>query len=284
MKRSAKKMKKNLTVFASCLVLAGIAGTKPSSAGAPPEVAGPGIELRAVNFNMLSPYAFWPSSGCPDIAHTKTFQSGKLEYINSPEFSDAVRAVANSASEYSPAEIPPDWRVAAENWIEYAKLTPTRESNPPSRTASFQLRGGEELQIPRGKDPCSPELLYLASLEYRKMQEREELTPIFPRVVRAATKDLEEIVTAKRQMAGRFASRAAAIGNKIAEAERNGAGNCFPGEIASAKKELERAFIDARMVRASLPETVSSFDRAERLADSLLMPRRFASSGGGNCQ
>jgi hypothetical protein len=275
--------KKILTVFACCLMVAGIWATDSSSADVP-GVSGPGIELRAGDFGMLSPRAFWPSCGCPDIAQTKTFRSERLGYVDSPEFAAAVGAVANGASEFSPAEIPPDWRIAAENWIEYARKTSDRESHRISSTAAFQLRGGEEMQFPKGKDACNPDLLHLASLEYRKMQRREDLTPVSPRVVEAATRDLEELVAAKRQMARRFAARAAAIGSRIAEAERMGAGTCAPGEVARAKKELEQAFIEARMVHSTVAETASLFDRAERIAVFLLEQRQVASSRGGICR
>jgi hypothetical protein len=272
------KTKRIFAVIASCLLLTGIAGTENSSA------EGPGIEMRAGDFKMLSALAFWPSSGCPDIAHTKTFQSRGLGYVNSPEFADAVRAVAYDASEYSPAEIPPDWRVAAENWNEYIKLTRDEESNRLSPSALFQLRGGEEMLFPKGKYACNPDLVHLASLEYRKMQSREALPPVSPRVIHAAIKDLQEIIAAKRQMARRFASRTTSIGSKIAEAERLGAGDCSPSEVARAKRELERAFIEARTVQHTLPETELSFDRAERVANFLLEPHQFASSRGGACQ
>jgi hypothetical protein len=275
-------MKKTLTVFASCLLLAGIAAAGSASTDAP-EGAGAGIEMRAGDFNMLGPHAFWPSGGCPDIAHTKTFQVKGLGYVSSPQFAEAVRAVANGASEYSPTEIPPDWRVAAEGWSEYTQSAPEKENHPLSSAALFQLRGGDELQFPKGKYACRPDLVYLASLEYRKMQKQESLSPVFPRVVQAATSDLQGIIVAKRQMAARFAARTTAIGSRIAEAERMGAGNCSPDAVARAKRELERAFIDARMVRSTLPETVSAFDRAERAAESLA-PRQFASSGGIVCQ
>jgi hypothetical protein len=269
------KKKNSFMVVVACLLLAGIAETGNSS----PDIAG--IEMQAGDFKMLSPHSFWPSGGCPDIAHTKTFQGKGLGYVTSPEFADAIRAVAVGASEYSPAEIPPDWRVAAESWIEYASLIPGEENPPLSPIALFQLRG-EELQFPNGKYACRPDLLYLASLEYRKMQRQENLSPVFPRIVQAATKDLQEVIAAKRQMARRFATRSAVIGSKIAEAERKGAADCSPDKVARAKRELERAFIEARMVRSPLSETVSSFDRAERTAESLV-PRRFASSRGGGC-
>lgn len=276
--RAPMETKKILLVVASCLLLAGIAGTGDSSAD------GPGIEMRAGDFKMLSPHAFWPSSGCPDIAHTKTFQSRGLGYVGTPEFAEAIRAVAYDASEYSPAEVPPDWRIAAENWIEYMKMTRDEESNRFSPSALFQLRGGEELLFPKGKYACNADLVHLASLEYRKMQLREDAPQVFPRYVHAATKELQEIIATKRQMARSFAQRMTAIGSKIAEAERLQAGSCSPGEVARAKRELERAFIEARTVQATLPETVLSFERAERMANILLEPHLFASSGGGICQ
>ena len=58
----------------------------------------------------------------------------------------------------------------------------------------------------------------------------------------------------------------------------------LPGEVARAKRELDQAFIEARSVRSPLPETASSFDRAERIAGSLLEQRLYASTHGGVCQ
>ena len=277
------KTRKILTVFASCLVLAGVAGTRSSSADGS-GMAGPSVELKTGDFKMLSPFSFWPSCGCPDLVYTYTFRSEGLVYVGTPKFSDAIRAVANSASEFSPAEIPAEWRDAAQNWVEYLQMTPDGEGNPYSRPAMFQLRGGDLMQFPKGKYACSPDLLHLASLEYRKMEGREDLSPVSPLAVHAATREIEGIIADKRKMARNFAARAVAIVSKIVEAERKGAGNCSPGEIAWAKRELEQAFIEARTVQSPPRETVSAFDRAERLADSLRVPRHFASTGGSICQ
>jgi hypothetical protein len=265
-------------------MLAGIGGTESYSSDIP-EAGGQGIELRAGDFKMLSPRAFWPTCGCPDIAYTKAFRSEGLGYVGSPEFAEAIRAVANGASEYSPAELPPDWELTAANWTGYVEATPEGEIHPRSRNALFQLREGTgELKFPSEKDACTPALVHLASLEYIKTQGRRDLTPVSPLVVQAATRELEEIVVAKRKMAGRNAARAKAIASMILEAERKVTGNCSPGEIARAKRELEQAFLEARSVRSPLTETVSSFDLAERIAASLLEKRLYASPLGGVCQ
>ena len=232
---------------------------------------------------MLSPHSFFPSCGCPDIAYTKAMQSEGLGYVASSEFADAIRAVASGASEHSPKEIPADWRTAAENWIEYRERILVEEGNMYSGTASFQLRDGDLFRFPKGKYACNPDLVRLASLEYMKKQGRHFLPPVSPGVVRAAIKELEANMAAKRQMAPRLATRAAAIASRIAEAERLGAGNCSPSGVSRTRMELEQAFLESRTARSALSDAVASFDRAERFADYLLSERRFASRRGGGC-
>ena len=109
-----------------------------------------------------------PSGGCPDRAYTEIFQSKGLGYVHSREFAEAVRDVAIGASKYSPKEIPATWRDDAENWI-----------GP----------GSEKLPFHRGDDACNPALVYMASMEYRARPGHEDVTPVFPRNVRAATRE-----------------------------------------------------------------------------------------------
>jgi hypothetical protein len=269
--------RKILIAFVACQLVVMAAGSGTSSAGSP------GIEMKAGDFLMLSPSSFLPSCGCPDIAYTNTFRSGGLGYVASEEFADAIHAVANGSSEYSPQVIPADWRTAAESWIEYRKVILEQEANEVAVTAVFQLQDGEMFQFPKGKYACSPSLVHFASLEFIKKRRQRILTPVSTEAVHKAIKELEAIMDAKRKMAPRLAARARAIASRIKEAERMGAGDCSPGDVSRTKAELEQAFMEARTTRSAPSETVASFDRAERFADYLLSERRFASSSGGRC-
>jgi len=79
-------------------------------------------------------------------------------------------------------------------------------------------------------------------------------------------------------MAVGFASRAASIGTRIAQAEKQGAADCTPRQLAAAKSELVRVRQEATSARTSLNETEAAFLRAESLADGLVVNRQLAAS------
>jgi hypothetical protein len=225
----------------------------------------------------------FPSCGCPDLALTETFQSRGLGYVGSPEFAEAVVAVANGVSGYSPVDIPPEWRSAAKKWIVYLASNPEGASDVLPANSVFRPRECEEAQFFDRKDACNSELVHLASLEYRKAKGREDIPMVPPDVVPEGTMELAGTIAAKRKLAPRLSARAELIGSMILEAERLGAGKCLQGEVARAKRELELAFREARMIRSDHPETVASFDRAERTASFLLEDSRDGSDRGMGC-
>ncbi len=225
-----------------------------------------------------------PDCGCPDLVYSEAFQSKGLGYVSTPEYADAVRAVANGTSKYSPEEIPAAWRSIAAEWTAYLAMHPAGMSEPAeSPVYSDAGEPYDAAAFLRKKEACGPALLYLASLEYRSRSGHEGVKPVLPLVVRAAAKDIEARVVAKQGMAASYAKRASAIGTRIAETERIGAEECSPGDLALAKSELELARREAGGVRTSLLETESLFRRAEQAADSILSIRRVASVKGTVC-
>ncbi|PWB63075.1 MAG: hypothetical protein C3F14_08750, partial [Deltaproteobacteria bacterium] len=206
-----------------------------------------------------------------------------LGYVYTEEFADAVNAVASGASAYSPQEIPAGWKSAAAEWRAYIAAHPAGGAGTMQTTAAAGLQGGMTADPYLSKDACSPALLYLASLQYRSRVGGQGVTPVFPRIVKAGVMELGTQVAAKNRMAATYAKRGALIGEKIADAERMGARDCTPSELARAKAELDRARSDATGIRSGIQETDASFARAERIADALLANRQFASQKGIKC-
>jgi len=208
-----------------------------------------------------------PACGCPDLAYTEPFKAKGLGYVGTREFAEAVHAVASGNSRYSPREIPPGWQAASAHWRRYLAAHPYGAVEPAHPRAFMTWVDAKPFF---GKEACTPALLYLASLEYRSMPGHQGVTPAFPRLVRAAAFDLGIQVVDKSRMAGIYAKRIAVMGVKIAEAERMGAEESAPRELARAKYELDRARMDATGVRSGIQETEASFARAEHTADTLL--------------
>jgi hypothetical protein len=224
-----------------------------------------------------------PACGCPDLVYTDVFKARRLGYVNSPEFADAIRAVASGKSLYSPPEIPNGWLEAAKGWSAFVAAHPKGVSEPldPARTMGFGTRLDPEPFL--SKDACVPALLYLASLEYRSRQGNWDLTPVFPHLVRTAIFDLGTQIVVKNRNTPAYAKRTVAVMAKISKAEKMGAGDCEPTELARTKAALDHARRDAAGVRASVEETDASFSNAERLADSLLTKRQYAMAKGFIC-
>lgn len=226
----------------------------------------------AGNFEKVD---FQPSCKCGDFAHTSIFMVNRLQYVQTPEFAEAVRMLASGNSKYSPRnprEVPmSSWRTFA---AELDRHSAAGERGATGTTVSAVppgvLRGDSGVCFFRVEEKMIPALLYLASLEYRSLPGHDDVTPIFPRYFRAAISELDARMGEKQRMAAAFARRAAAIKARIAEAERRGPGNCPPELLARAKSELDSAYRDAMGVRSSLQETDMAFARAERAADNLL--------------
>lgn len=229
----------------------------------------------------------WSSSdaagACPELAYTESFKARGLGYVYTEKFAEAVSAVADGASTYSPQDIPSGWKTAAAEWRAYIAAHPAGETGAMPTTAAPGLQGGLTADPYLSKDACSPSLLYLASLHYRSKTGGQGATPVFPRIVKAGVMELGTQVVSKSRMAATYAKRGALIGEKIADAERMGAMDCAPSEVARAKSELDRARRDAAGIRSGIQETDASFARAEQIADALLANRQFASRTGIRC-
>lgn len=214
--------------------------------------------------------AFVSHSGlsCACAVFTDVFRARKLDYARSPEFADAIRAVAGGTSRYSPSEIPADWATVAEEWGRHLATHREGEALP---DFSGDVAGGGEgmIRVAGERESLVPALVYLASMEYRLRGGRRDVIPVFPWILRKAYAELEDRIAAKRRLAGEFDNRAAAIAAKISDAERSGAGDHAPDIVARAKFELALACRDAKNVHSSVRETGAAFDRAEKLAEAI---------------
>ncbi len=85
---------------------------------------------------------------------------------------------------------------------------------------------------------------------------------------------------AARQMSGNFDDRADEIAAKLAEAERLGARDCSPRELAHARVELERVRHEALETHYPREWVRMDFDKVESAADMLLDGWRHAASLG----
>jgi len=87
---------------------------------------------------------------------------------------------------------------------------------------------------------------------------------------------------ASGQVKKSFNERANEIAAKIAEAERLGARECSPRELAHAKVELEHARHEAMEPHYPRNWMHAEFDKADKAADELLEKRRIAASLGAH--
>jgi len=85
---------------------------------------------------------------------------------------------------------------------------------------------------------------------------------------------------ASGQVRKSFDDRTGEISAKIAEAERLGARNCAPRELARAKVELERVRHEIREPHYPTDWLHLEFDKAEKAANEVLEKRRMAASLG----
>lgn len=266
------------TVFGTCvlcLVLIAVAApVHPSDDPAARAVGAADRRAGSLSGN-LEKMDFQPNCRCSDIAHTGAFRANRLQYVQTPEFAQAVQMLASGSSRYSPRyarDLPlTTWRSFATELRQRSAADAGEAVGPTASAVSYDVQTGNGGLCFLGvEERLIPALLYLASLEYRSWPGHADVTPVFPRIFRAATSELDARIGEKRRMAGEFAKRAAAIRARIAEAERRGPGSCAPAEIARAKSELNSACRDALGVRSSLQETDMAFARAERAAEQLL--------------
>ncbi|MGE5189301.1 MAG: hypothetical protein ACM3NF_04525 [Gemmatimonadota bacterium] len=264
--------------FGACilclLLIVGAAPAYPSgdSSGWVVAMAEKPAENLAGNLEKVD---FQPYCKCSDIAHTGVFRANRLQYVRTPEFARAVRILASGESRYSPRvsrDLPlATWKMFADELGRHSDIDAGDALGAAPSALPLNVRTGSgEMCFLRVEERMIPALMYLASLEYRSWPGHADVMPVFPRYFRAATSELDARMTQKREMAGMFARRAAAIRARIAEAERRGTRTCSAEELARAKSELDRAYRDALGARTSLQEADVAFARAEKVADGLL--------------
>lgn len=211
-----------------------------------------------------------PGLSCACVAYTGIFKARHLDYARSPEFAAAVRAVAGGTSKYSPREIPAAWSAVAAEWSRHAgsHREGTEEQAHWEELAGSRADDGA-MHLLRQEESLVPALVYLASMEYRSRQGRDDVAPVFPWILRQAHVELASRAAAKQQLAGEFSKRAAEIAAKISDAERNGAGDHAPAALARAKFELAFACREVTDIHLSVRETEAAFERAERFAETV---------------
>jgi len=281
----------NLFVAALALLLAIPAG--PALALSPGDRAGrsgdglasalaePGNAIRSERFNL-----------CPSIAETAQVKERSVDYLRTREFAEAVRAVAEGSSKFSPTTVPGDWRTAAADWKASVatagkpRIAVVSGSGGPGgpRAVLVSPNGVPMDPIPLGTDRmCDPQLLFRASIEYRTRLGQEDLPLLYPHVVRQAAAGIGKTVTAKMDVAARNAKRVEDTVLRIQQAEQMGAGECQPQELARAKAEVAVARQGITEIDFDPGTAEAVLSRAETLSGNLLAARRYAASRGIRC-
>jgi len=253
------------------LSAAGTAADRPSTSAdgtggpgpASPPASDPGV-FRSIRGGL-----------CPDIAYTDLFRKKGFIYLHTAEFADAVSAVANGTSSFSPPEIPAHWPAAASAWRLHflAHEWAMRQGEPVAPL--YDLRPGWE-NFQEAGETCSPFLLFLASREYRSRPGHGNANVVYPYLVPAAVEDLGERIRP-------FAYRVAEISSRIAKAEELDAGNCAPGKLSLAKAALEEGRTLAWTSHYDAGKTDPPLTRSAITADDLLTERRYAQRHGIIC-
>lgn len=232
-------------------------------------------------------------SMCPAIAETAQVRSKGVDYVRSRQFAEAVTAVANGTSTFAPVRIPAEWKAAADLW-----RSSVASNGMPRIAVMAGLAGPGRYQAvllsPSGAplDPkrvgleetsCNSDLLFRASLEYRFRKGLEDAPLLYPHLVRKAASGIENRIMAKMDAAARSAKRADDISARIAQAEKAGAGECQPQELARAKAELAVAVGGIAELDIDPGMTEAVLARAERSSADLLTAGRVASVSKPYC-
>ena len=284
-------MKKTGIMFGMLLALAIPAGDALASGKIALPSHGDAVSLPTLAGNSV---AIRPAgySFCPAIAETAQVRGKGIDYIRTPEFAEAVTAVANGTSGFAPGRVPAEWKGAARLWRE----TVTANGKPKIAVVPGETIGDNRaiLLSPGGTpiDPkrfgleersCNPDLLFRASLEYRARQGQEDAPLLYPHLVRKAASGVEKRILAKMDTAVRSAKRADDIAERILRAEKAGAAECLPQELARAKAELAvlRAGIADIDFDPGVTEAVLA--KAEPLSGTLLAAHSYAALHGIRC-
>lgn len=216
----------------------------------------------------------------PDIACTESFRAGGLGYVHSSAFAEAMVAVASGTSRYSPRTIPSSWPGIAREWMIHPRdcrqertVRPlpgkTEASHDPvSRTAFgllFPFRG----PFRPGADRVSP-LFFLSSLEYRHRQGNRAIRLITPSLVRMGASEILASVKARQDNARVLEERMYGIAARIILAERMGATEQSPKDLALVRAEWRYARHASTDGTFDLTETERSIRRTEEATERLL--------------
>ncbi len=284
-------MKKTGITLGLVLIFAFPVGGALASGGAGRTAPGDAVSFSSTEIGLaIQPAGF---SLCPGIADAAQVRNKGIDYVRTREFAEAIRAVANGTSRFAPSKVPADWRGAANLWGE------SIATNGKPRIAVIPSDAGQgnprvALLSPSGApiDPtrfglegqsCNPDLLFRASLEYRFRQGQGDAPLLYPHLVRQAASGIEKRIMAKMDTAARSAKRTDDIAARILEAEKTGAAECQPRELARVKAELEVARAGITDLEFDPGVTEAVLARAEPLSGNLLASRRFAASHGIRC-
>ncbi len=291
MERGGRQVNKTGITLGLVLMLSVPIGAAPASGGI--GHAGPG---DAVSFSSTKigpttrPAGF---SLCPAIAETAQVRNKGIDYMRTREFAEAVSAVANGTSGFAPTKVPAEWRGAANLWEE-AVISSGKpriavmpgEAGPGMHRVVLLSPSGAPIDPTRvglEERSCNPDLLFRASLEYRFRQGQTDAPLLYPHLVRKAASGIERRIMAKMDSAARSANRVDEIADRILEAEKAGAGECQPRELARAKAELAAARVEITDPDFDPGVTEAVLARADPLSANLLASRRFAASHGIRC-
>jgi len=260
------------------LVLASLAGTGIPRGTIPvPATGSTGDGLSPEVFSSAPPLL---PHLTPDIACTESFRVGGLGYVRSSAFAGAMSSVAAGTSRYSPRTIPSSWPGIAREWMIHPRDCRLQRTirplsgetaasyDPDSRTAFgvlFPYRGS----FRPGADRVSS-LLFLSSLEYRHRQGNRAIRLVTPSLIRMGASEILAAVESRREKARSLEERMYGIAARIVLAERLGATEQYPKDLALVRAEWRYARHSSTDGTFDLTETERSIRRTEEATERLL--------------
>jgi len=230
---------------------------------------------------------------CPTIAETAQVRNKGIDYIRTREFAEAVNAVANGTSNYAPVRLPAEWKGAANLWgtsvtsneMPRIAVLPRDLGTGRYRVVLLSPSGApiDPARVGLGEQSCNADLLFRASLEYRSRHGQEDAPLLYPHLVRKAASGIGKRILAKMDAAARSAKKADEIAARILQAEKAGAGECQPQELARAKAELAVAVGGISELDVDPGMTDAVLARAERASADLLTGGRYAFMSAAYC-
>jgi hypothetical protein len=206
---------------------------------------------------------------CPDLASTDLFRSKGLEYVHTLAFAEAMATVASGASPFAPPPVPEEWKTFTAQW--YLHLVSNDAAPFAGESSPVQSK-----RFSSEEETCDPVLLHKASLEYRARPGNGKVAVIPPYYPPMGAAELEENI-------GHIDELSNQVQSKIGTAERLGAAQCSPSDLARVEKALESARKFAAAHHYDPDYAERSFVVADRMAEELVRNRQFATSKGFVC-